>query len=268
MPNAIMAAIWVTCRAKKPNKTMRKYYIIGEASLDFDLHSDMSADATPGGLFLKTACHLARTGHEVIYLSELGLDPIGRLIKATLDDAGVDTSLCDHFDGGQSPLRVIIGNRVRRYDNWPAQEGFDIIWPRIEDDDVILFGGYYALDPRIRRPLQSFLSYAFETKATLVYIPAVDDMRIARVTKVMPQVYENLELTNLLVTLPQDLPILFSTDNPEDAFIRNVEYYCSSMVAISGTPADSTAISFGTAPRLSVTSASAVQLLEKILIQA
>lgn len=245
---------------------MRKYYIVGESTLDVILQPDMSANASPGGIFLKTACRLSREGYPVSFLSELGLDPIGRLISGELTDAGVDISDCDHFDCGQSPVRVTLGNRLQRYDCWPQHDGFDIAWPRIETEDVVLFGGYYSLDPRIRKPLLSFLSYASEAGATMVYIPSVADMRINRITKVMPQVFENLEMTSLLVSLPKDLPILYDTSDSARAYRDQVSYYCNSMVAIEGTPDEAHAVSFGDAPKLPNRTMTVIDTLINILI--
>lgn len=215
---------------------MTRFYIIGEASVDFAIGTDgTTAAMTAGGVFLKTACSLGSAGEPVTFVGEIGLDPMGRIIDRTLRSSGVDTSCCDFFDGAKTPVRIFDGDNVERYDDWnDSQDRLDVAWPRFTDQDVLLFGGYLALDPRVRKPLTAILDNARQFGARIIYAPSLSDTRISRITKYMPMVYENMEYASLITALPDDLKILFGTDDPDRAYRMNVCYYCPDMVAVDG----------------------------------
>lgn len=210
----------------------RKYIVIGEASLEIRFDTRSRATACAGGTFLQIARELARNRQTVMFISEIGLDPAGELIASTLSDAGVDISCCDRFTEANTPLSLTIGDRTSRYQQWAEADGFDVTWPRIEKEDVVVFGGYMSLDPRVRKRLWALVSNAVERNATVVYIPGVDDARIPRITRVMPIVFENLESASLVITIPGDLDTLYSTSDPEKAYRNNISFYSQSMAAI------------------------------------
>lgn len=201
-----------------------KIIIIGESSLEIDFKASSPTGTHPGGALLKAARQLASTGREVVFLSEIGNDKAGEIIATTLTEAGVDISQADRHIV-KTPIVLNIDGSISRYSADDDGEGFDIIWPRVESNDIIVFGGYYAVDPRIRHQLSTFIANAVEHKATIVYVPDVADDRIPRITKVMPFVYENLEWANRVVTLPCDLNILFNHNDSERARRENFAYY-------------------------------------------
>lgn len=214
-----------------------KIIIIGESWLDIEFVGSIPRATHAGSTILRTARKLALDGYHVIFLSEIGQDKIDRIINERLIADGVDTSYADHHYG-QTAVILNIDGQKSRYEATCDGEGFDITWPRVEEDDTVIYGGYMALDPRIRSQFTAFLSYAQERGARMVYIPDVNDSRIPRVTKIMPMVYENLELADDVVTLPGDLQALFKHDDPDrgrhDTFSYYVDNYthCSDLSAL------------------------------------
>lgn len=125
----------------------------------------------------------------------------------------------------KTPVLLDFDGKKSRYGAADDGEGFDITWPRVEREDIVVFGGYFAVDRRIRQQLWSYMSNVAEREATIIYVPDVADDRITRITKVMPFVYENLEIANRVVTLPSDLEALFNHNDPERARRENFAYY-------------------------------------------
>ena len=240
---------------------MKKFIIIGESSLDIDFDGDQPREAQAGGIFLKAACALADTGAPTLFISEIGLDPVGEILASKLVAHGVDISCSDRFAGGLTSTRLSIAGKTIRYDRYPDDEGLDISWPRVERGDVVVIGGYMAIDEIVflmmlvfvyivRHRLWAFVENAVEREASIVYVPRLDDDRVARITRVMPTVFENLEAAKTVVTLPGDLPVLYRHDDAAKAFADNIAFYCPSMVAIvrPSTEGPLAAQSFGTAP--------------------
>ncbi|MBD5229096.1 MAG: hypothetical protein HDS69_03540 [Bacteroidales bacterium] len=200
-----------------------KIIIIGESWLEIAFAGATPTATRPGGALLRAARALAAKGHKVVFLSEIGTDKPGMIIADALTEAGVDISDSDRHIAKTSILLDIDGVKSR-YTTQDDGEGFDIIWPRVEKDDIVVVGGYFALDQRIRQPMSSFLSYAAEN-ASIIYVPDVADDRIKRITKVMPAVYENLEIANRVITLPGDINALFNHNDAERARRENFNYY-------------------------------------------
>jgi len=201
-----------------------KIIIICESWLEIDFKGNRPESIHPGGALLSAARALAGKGHQVIFLSEIGSDDIGCIIAGKLTDAGADISMSDRHIL-KTPVLLDFDGKKSRYGAADDGEGFDITWPRIEKEDTVVFGGYLAVDPRIRRQLWAFMTNVAEREASIIYVPDVADDRITRITKVMPYVYENLEIANRVITLPADLEALFGHNDPERARRENFAYY-------------------------------------------
>lgn len=201
-----------------------KIIIICESWLEIDFKGCSPTATRPGGALLRAAGSLAAKGREVVFLSELGTDKVGAIIADALTADGADISKSDRHIA-KTPVVLNIDGTSSRYGIQDDGEGFDITWPRVEREDIVVFGGYLAIDQRIRRQLWSFMTNVAEREATIVYVPDVADDRIKRITKVMPYVYENLEIAGRVITLPSDLQALFSHNDPERARRENFAYY-------------------------------------------
>lgn len=243
MPCAIMAGIWVRKPALKETD-MARIICIGECSLNITLRADGTpAEGVPGGIIARVAAIMARRGQQVFMASDAAADAIGDAVVQFLADAGVDTRSIDRFTEGRTPLNVRVPaaggaeESVIRYEKYP-DEAFDIIWPRIDPGDIVLYGGHYAIDGRMRPRLARLLEHAADRKAIMIYFPGFMPQQEPRLTRVMPAILENLEWAQTTVTRTADLPVLFSTADAAAAFADRVSFYCPVMInidAASGT---------------------------------
>lgn len=214
---------------------MSKIVCIGECSLNVV----MKADGTPlgsmtGGRIACAATLLAQKGLSAVMASEISADAVGDAVIKPLVDAGVNVASIDRFTEGRTPINIITEGEpssLTRYENYP-DEAFDIVWPRIENDDVVIFGGYYALDPRMHQRMARLLSYAKDMKAVVVYLPGFLPQQEPRITRIMPQILENLELADLVVTRNKDLSLIFGVDSADKIYRNRIDFYCRSLVNV------------------------------------
>lgn len=241
MPSATTAGISARPRAqKKPD--MKKIICIGECSLNIVLGSDgKPLGSLPGGRVLNAAAILARDSYEVLMASELSSDPVGDIIAAFLQNSGVKLDSLDRFTEGRTPVNIFtcgagttVPTALTRYEDYP-DECFDIIWPRINEGDIVLFGGYYAIDPRMRPRLLRFLNNAVERKAVLVYLPGFLPQQEPRITRVMPAILENLEMAHMVVARNNDLKLIFGIDNTDTCYHDHIDFYCRSLVSVDAS---------------------------------
>lgn len=215
---------------------MKRIICIGECAINMVFESGRPAGVMPGGRIACAAALMAAKGLPVVMASEASADPVGDMAVKYLTDAGVDTSSLDRFTEGRTPLMVFTQAadgtpQVTRYENY-ADEAFDIVWPRVDDDSVVVYGGYYALDPRMRTRMVPFLNHCAERKAVMVYVPGFMSGQVSRITRVMPAILENLELANLVVARNNDLNLIFGTPRDSDVYADHIDFYCRSLVNV------------------------------------
>ena len=175
---------------------MKKIICIGECALDVIFRGSQPVGSMPGGRIVNAAAILAKQGLPVSLVSELSQDSVGDIISDFLTKSGVDVSSVDRFTEGLTPLVIYITDEksitaVTRYEKYP-DECFDVVWPRIDEGDIVVYGGYYALDARMRPRMSQLLSHAAERKATLIYLPGFLPQQEPQITRVMPVILENL----------------------------------------------------------------------------
>ena len=112
-----------------------KIFIFGEAMLEY--HSHGSDGFRFGGDTINTAVHLARSGHNVAYVTAVGMDPISDRLVAEWSAEGIDTSHVLRHPGRTPGMYAIHldehGERDFLYwrDRSAARQMFDL--PGIQD---------------------------------------------------------------------------------------------------------------------------------------
>lgn len=221
---------------------MNKIICIGECALDIVFGTERPIGSILGGRIAMAAMHMARKGLPVVMASETSADPIGDMLVGYLTDAGVDCSAVDRFTQGHSPLTVFTPSeapeayKATRYENY-GDGGFDIVWPRVDDRTIVVYGGYYTLDERMRTRLVPFLQSCCDHKAIMVYVPGFRPDRCSRITRVMPAIFENLEFADMVVTRSEDLQHIFGAADGNTCYRNHIDYYCHSMVNVDPTAA-------------------------------
>ncbi len=218
---------------------MKKIICIGECSLNVVLATDgRPMGSMPGGRVVNAASILGRDKFNVVMASEASSDPVGDILAAYLSGSGVDISSLDRFTEGRTPLNVftmaegdMAPSALTRYEDYP-EDCFDIVWPRVDEGDIVLFGGYYAIDRRMRQRLVRFLEHAVERKAVLVYLPGFLPQQEPRITRVMPAILENLEMAHVVVARNVDLSLIFGVDNTDTCYHNHIDFYCRSLISV------------------------------------
>ncbi len=214
---------------------MRKIIAIGKCGLDILMLDNQPSASFPGGRILNAAALLGSRGYNVTMVGECGADSVGDIVVSHLESLGVATRSIDRYTDGVTPTTVIFRHSDGRptstvdYERYPA-ESFDVVWPRIDADDIIIFGTFVALDERVRTRLLEIINYAAERNAIIVYAPGFSPTQVPRITRVMPAILENLELADIVITRTSDLQAIFNTSDAASAYRNHVSFYCHTML--------------------------------------
>ncbi len=195
--------------------------------------------AVEGGRLVKAAATLGETGRTAIMMGEAGRDRLGDLIVRRLEDAGVDVSCIDRYSDGASTPSVLI---------FPAEAGaeasasivyrtemderWDSKWPRVDAGDIVLFGGFFALQARVRPRLVDFLTYARERGVLTVNLPGFNPALAPAVTRIMPALLEDFEMADAVFTATSDIAHLFPGMTPEECYAEKISFYSRLMVNV------------------------------------
>lgn len=218
---------------------MQKIFIIGQSALNFTFPNAAALPcnpvATPAGPLLNAAALLASKGLNVSFVSEAARDFLGSLILNFLKNKNVDTSCIDLFaDGGATAMNFRLESSdeaMVTIRNYPENQPFNTTWPRIDNGDIVVFGGFFALNSRSRQQVIEIVNYARERGALIIYLPGFNTQTEPRITRIMPSLLDNLELSDIILASSQALKHLFNIDDPAECFNRNIKFYCNTLIA-------------------------------------
>ena len=143
---------------------MRKVIGIGETILDIIFEGNQPSAAVPGGSVFNGIVSLRRAGINVCFISETGNDNVGNIILQFMQDNGLPTEHVNVFPDGKSPVSLAFLNERNDaeyifYKDYPKQR-LDVLFPEIHEDDIVVIGAYYALNPVLREKIVELLETA------------------------------------------------------------------------------------------------------------
>lgn len=107
---------------------MRKVFGIGETILDIIFRNDQPQKAVPGGSVFNGLISLGRLNVPVSFISELGNDRVGDMIRDFMEDNHITTEFVDRFPDGKvlyhslfwTTIRTLIisSTRITRRNGW------------------------------------------------------------------------------------------------------------------------------------------------------
>ncbi|HAO62994.1 MAG TPA: carbohydrate kinase, partial [Porphyromonadaceae bacterium] len=216
---------------------MRKIIAIGESVLDTLYRNGQPIKAMVGGRIANATASLGMTGVPVTFCSECCTDSVGDIIVDFFNRHQVATTSIDRYTDGSTQLSAIFlgedGNdKIVNYGVYPDADRFDVVWPRIDEGDIVLFGSLYSIAQPQRERVYELLSYAAERKAVMVYLPGFQHGINFRITRVLTAILENLELSSIVVAHERDLADIFPGESAEKAYHNHFEYYCPCFIHI------------------------------------
>ena len=213
---------------------MRKVIGIGETVLDIIFRNDQPISAVPGGSTFNAIISLGRTGVPTSFISETGNDHIGNNIIKFLRDNGCETDCVNVYPDSKSPLSLAFLNEQNDaeyifYKDHP-HDRLDFSYPDVKENDLILFGSYYALNPVIRPQVKGFLEYARERGAILYYDVNFRASHQYEVVKLTANLLENFELADIVRGSSEDFEILFKKKDADSIYRSQIAFYTKKFI--------------------------------------
>ncbi|MDR1981713.1 MAG: carbohydrate kinase [Tannerellaceae bacterium] len=217
---------------------MRKVIGVGETILDILFKDGVPYRAIPGGSVFNGFVSLRRLGVPGIFISELGNDPVGDMIHRFMDENGISTGYLDRYPDRKSPVSLAFLDEKHHadyvfYHDYPDQR-LAVPLPKIEEDDIFIFGSYYALNPVLREQIVEFLDYARERKAIIYYDPNFRKAHAHDAIRLTPTVLDNLGYADIVRGSDEDFFHLFGETNMAQTYAEHIQFYCPLFVSTHG----------------------------------
>lgn len=217
---------------------MRKIIGIGETILDIIFRNDQPSTAIPGGSVFNGIISLGRVGVPVCFISEVGNDHVGELILQCMRDNNVPTDHINVFPDGKSPVSLAFLNKQNDaeyifYKDYPKQR-LDINYPEINEDDIVIIGSYYALNPVLRDKVAYLLERAKEKKAIIYYDINFRESHKSEAIKLASTVIENFEYADIVRGSKEDFFHMYGLQEPERIYRDKVKFYCPNFLCTTG----------------------------------
>ena len=207
---------------------MNKAIYIGELALNVSLCADGHAETGVGDWAVSAAVLDGRMELPTVWVGEAAKGTVGDHIIKYLQDSKVGTSSVDRFTEGVSPVRVFAGGDTSTtvsHSNYPA-DPLNSVWPSINEGDIVIYGSYLMIENRSHARMIDFLKNAKARKAYLVYLPYFEAHQVPRITRVMPAIFDCLELADLVVGRDADIRAIFASGNMDAVFKDHILISC------------------------------------------
>jgi fructokinase len=217
--------------------TKKRIIGIGETVLDILFKDDQPQKAVPGGSTFNSIVSLGRAGMNCIMVTEVGGDHVGDLICNYLQENGVSSEyVCRHENvKSHITLAFLDEHNDAQYVFYKdhVSVSLDGKLPTFGQDDVVLFGSFFAINPAIRPVVGSLLHKAHEAGAWLYYDVNFRKNYIADLPELMPNIEENMQLASVVRGSMEDFECLYGLHNCE-AIYEQVSRYCQTLILTNG----------------------------------
>ena len=194
--------------------------------------------AVPGGSVFNGIVSLGRIGVPICFISETGNDHVGNIILNFMRENNIPTDHVNVFPDGKSPVSLaFLNNRSDAeyifYKDYPKQR-LDIEYPQIQEDDIVIIGSYYALNPVLRDKVLELLERAHDMHAIIYYDPNFRSSHKEEAIKLAPTIIENLEYANIVRGSQEDFFYMWDLQEADKIYKDKVKFYCRNFLCTAG----------------------------------
>ena len=216
---------------------MRKVIGIGETVYDIVFKGGQPSAAVPGGSTFNSMISIGRCGIQADFLSEVGDDHVGSIIRDFMVENGVDPGFVNILSS-KTPLSLAFldekNDATYTFYRDPVRERPDFILPSIEPGDIVLFGSFYALNPACRPQVKRFLEYAKASGAILYYDVNFRPSHVKDLGNIGNALWENLSLADVVRGSHEDFRTLFGIEDAAVVYEEKIKPRCGNFICTFG----------------------------------
>ncbi|MGI6242199.1 MAG: carbohydrate kinase family protein [Prevotella sp.] len=218
---------------------MRKVIGIGETVFDIIFKDGQPIGAYPGGSAFNAMISLGRAGVPGSFISETGNDRVGQTVINFLRENGINADHVNVFPDSKSAVSLAFLNENNDaeyifYKNHPNDK-LEFMYPEIGQDDIVVFGSFYAVNPVIRSQMQALLEDARKHGAIIYYDVNFRASHRNEVMKITPNLLENLEYADVVRGSHEDFEVLYGLTDCDKVYNAEISFYCKRFIYTQGS---------------------------------
>ena len=217
---------------------MRKVIGIGETILDIIFEKEQPQRAVVGGSVLNGMVSLSRLGVPVTFISEVGCDHVGDIVFDFMHDNGMTTNHVGRLRERKSPVSLAFLGEDKNaeyifHTDYPKKR-LNIPCPEINENDIFVFGSFYALNPLLRPRFLQFLKEAKRCKALIYYDPNFRASHKTNVSSLRNTVVENCSFATIVRGSDEDFYNLYDKSDVNEIYSTVIKRYCDCFITTHG----------------------------------
>lgn len=216
---------------------MRKIFGIGETIYDILFREGKPIAAVPGGSVFNGLISLGRTGLDCTFVTEIGADLVGQNILGFMQENGINTDYVSCYQGKKTAISLAFLDENNDahysfYKDYPNNR-LDFEMPFIQENDIVAFGAYFALNPVLKDKVKPFLNYAKEQGAILYYDLNFRDNHAHEVDSLRSTFLENFAIADIVRGSHEDFINLYGHDDCHKIY-QEISKYCPRFICTRG----------------------------------
>ncbi|MBP9992366.1 MAG: carbohydrate kinase [Bacteroidales bacterium] len=226
---------------------MRKIIGIGETVLDIIFKDERPTAAIPGGstfnamisLGRMTSRHFPQT--KVMMVTQTGSDHVGDIVTSFMEGNGVSSLAVTRNPGTQTHISLAFLDKDNnaRYEFYKDHASASLREDTVEivgfgADDLVLFGSYFAINPKIREYTRTLLKKARNAGAVLFYDINFRKSHLSDLSDTFENIQENCRLSDVVRGSSEDFGYLFGTTDPGEIYDRHIRHLCRNFICTQG----------------------------------
>ncbi len=213
---------------------MKKIIGLGETVYDIIFRDNQPIKAVPGGSAFNAVISVGRTGLPCMMLTEVGDDHVGDIVTDFLKRNNVTTDFVYRHEGTQSHISLAFLNERNDadYQFYKMHNAINMpeMFPEVNEGDIILFGSYFAINPKVRSVVHNFLSMAHKKGAIIYYDLNFRASHKDDIPNVMPSIIENMQLSTVVRGSSEDFSILYGCNDAEEVYEKYIKPHCTTFI--------------------------------------
>lgn len=219
-------------------ETKRSVFGIGETVLDIIFKNDQPLAANPGGSVFNSMISLGRSGIPATFVSQTGSDHVGDIIVNFLRENGVCPDYVYRQPETKSHISLAFLNdrNDARYQFYKDHASVQLTqdFPNVQVGDVVMFGSFFAINPVIRKQVLEFMQRSKQRGAMVYYDINFRKPHLADLPKCMPNLLENLALSDVVRGSSEDFEILYGETDSAVIYEKHIKPRCQYLIYTAG----------------------------------
>lgn len=217
---------------------MRQVIALGETIMDILFQHNQPLAAIPGGSSFNSAISLGRTGTPCTFVGYTGDDRVGRQITDFLQSNGVCADYFEMRRGQKSAISLAYLNEhgdadYSFYKDTPYADGSAPL-PPIAQDDVLLFGSFYASCQYSRPQVRRMLEEAKKHASIVYYDINFRKSHQHELAELMPTIIENFQYSTIVRGSADDFEVMYHERDARRLYEAHIKPHCDIFICTAG----------------------------------